>query len=537
MRTLRALSAYQVYEVRQLKTNHVVALQAHGAVIARTTATTDPFSQRNESCRVDSGYMTAQLPAAIGSSPPPQLGAGRSRFAAQHRRRLLRADLLTVVAWASVAAAVALWLSDGGLAAAGTPSGAVTAAGVVAGLVGMDLVLLMLLLAARIPLVDRTVGHDRALEFHRKLGKPALYLLLAHGVLIAAGYGLAEGLDPVSESVALWVLVPDMWLAYLSMMLFIAAVVMSLVAIRRRFAYEFWYAIHLLTYAAVGMAIPHQFSVGGLFAEGTWQRWYWAGLCSTTGLALLCFRVALPLVATYRHQLRVVRVEAVAPGVVNIVMKGRALDKLSGAGGRFFIWRFLAPGMWWHPHPFSLSAEPMVHAIDGIGTLRITVRNLGSGSAQLIRLRAGTRVAVAGPYGLFGTAARTRDKVVLIGAGIGITPLRALLEATPFAPGQATVLLRGHSEQELYLSREILSLCRVRGARLFYLTGPRADGQFSWLTDDAYRSGHTLTSYVPDAAEADIYICGPARWTANVVAAAGLAGVPAGQIHHERFDW
>ncbi|MFD0758450.1 hypothetical protein [Arthrobacter ulcerisalmonis] len=95
--------------------------------------------------------MTAQLPAAIGSSPPPQHGAGRSRFAAQHRRRLLRADLLTVVAWASVAAAVALWLSDGALAAAGTPSGAVTAAGVVAGLVGMDLVLLMLLLAARTP--------------------------------------------------------------------------------------------------------------------------------------------------------------------------------------------------------------------------------------------------------------------------------------------------------------------------------------------------------------------------------------------------
>ncbi|MFD0758452.1 hypothetical protein [Arthrobacter ulcerisalmonis] len=178
----------------------------------------------------------------------------------------------------------------------------------------------------------------------------------------------------------------------------------------------------MITYAAVGMAIPHQFSVGGLFAEGTWQHGYWAGLCSTTGLALLCFRVALPLVATYRHQLRVVRVEAVAPGVVSIVMKGRALDKLSGAGGRFFIWRFLAPGMWWHPHPFSLSAEPVVHATDGIGTLRITVRNLGSGSAQLIRLHAGTRVAVAGPYGLFGTAARTRDKVVLIGAGIGITP-------------------------------------------------------------------------------------------------------------------
>ena len=108
-------------------------------------------------------------------------------FPAQSRRRLLRADLLTVIAWASVAGAVALWLADGGASEFSSPAGSFTAAGIVAGLAGMDLVLLMLLLAARIPIIDAAVGHDRALEFHRKLGKPALYLLLAHGVLVAVG--------------------------------------------------------------------------------------------------------------------------------------------------------------------------------------------------------------------------------------------------------------------------------------------------------------------------------------------------------------
>ena len=117
-----------------------------------------------------------------------------------------------------------------------------------------------------------------------------MYLLLAHGILIAVGYGMAEGLDPVSEAVALWVLVPDMWLAFVSMALFIAVVVTSLVAVRRRFPYEFWYVVHLLTYAAVLTAIPHQFSVGGLFAEGTWQRWYWLAICIATGAALLHYR-------------------------------------------------------------------------------------------------------------------------------------------------------------------------------------------------------------------------------------------------------
>jgi predicted ferric reductase len=468
--------------------------------------------------------------------PAPVRDSGR--FAGQHRRRLLRSDALTVTAWSSIAASIALWLADGGLTAASSPAAAVTVLGIVAGLTGMDLVLLMLLLAARIPFIDGAVGHDRALEFHRKLGKPSLYLLLAHGLLIAVGYGMAEGLDPVSEAVALWVLVPDMWLAFISLALFIAVVVTSLVAVRRRFPYEFWYAVHLLTYAAVLTSLPHQFSVGGLFAVGTWQRWYWLTICIATGAALLYYRVIQPVRATFRHQLTIERVTAVAPGVVNIEMSGLQLASLAGNGGRFFIWRFLAPGLWWHPHPFSLSAEPARVGSDGHGRVRITVRDLGRGSAQLLRLRRGTRVAVEGPYGLFSSAARSRDRVVMIGAGIGITPLRALLETTPFAPGEATVLLRGHSTQELYLGEEILELCRRRGATLFHLTGGRDPGAAdSWLPAADHQAGYSLADYVPDITSADVYVCGPSQWAGNVLNAARAAGVNEDQLHHERFDW
>ena len=463
--------------------------------------------------------------------------AGGNHFRGQHRRRLIKADLLTVIAWASVAGAVALWLADGGAAGFSNVAGAFTAAGIVAGLAGMDLVLLMLLLAARLPVIDSAVGHDRALEFHRKLGKPSLYLLLAHGLLVATGYGLAEGLNPISESVALWVNVPDMWLAFVSTALFIAVVVTSLVAVRRRFPYEFWYAVHLLTYAAVLTSLPHQFSVGGLFAEGTWQRWYWLAVCIATGAALLHYRVLEPIVATVRHQLRVSRVVAAGHGVVSIEMTGRHLDELAGSGGRFFIWRFLAPGQWWHPHPFSLSAEPLQLDADGGGRLRITVRNLGRGSASLARLRPGTRVAVEGPYGLFSTAARSRKHVVMIGAGIGITPIRALLESTPFAPGDATVILRGHSRSGLYLGDEILELCKQRGATLFHLTGRRPRGIETCLPETEARAGYRLASYAPRLGDADVYVCGPAEWARNVLDDAHRAGVREEQLHYERFDW
>jgi ferredoxin-NADP reductase len=175
---------------------------------------------------------------------------------------------------------------------------------------------------------------------------------------------------------------------------------------------------------------------------------------------------------------------------------------------------------------------------DGRGLLRITVRNLGRGTAQLAALRPGTKVAVEGPYGLFSSAARSRDRVVMIGAGIGITPLRALLERTPFASGQATVLLRGHSDRELYLGDEILELCRRRGATLFHLTGPRDPGApGSWLPAAGHQAGYALTDYAPDIAEADVYVCGPTAWAGNVLSAARSAGVREDQLHYERFDW
>lgn len=458
----------------------------------------------------------------------------RATVHVDHRRRYARrariADLIVVAFWASGAAAIALFLASGGAGQFTSVGEAITSLGIVTGLVGTDYVLVMLVLAARIPLIDRTIGHDRAMAVHRKLGKPALYLLLAHGVLLLVGYGISSGIDPIAEIGSMLAL-PDLTLAFIALGLLITVVVTSLVAVKRKFSYEGWHLVHLLSYVAVAFALPHQFSNGGVLAEGTAQRVYWIALTVLAFGSILTFRFIEPVVVSLRHRIRVAGVVPVAPGVVSIHLSGRGLRALDARGGQFFQWRFWTGSTWWHSHPISLSAMPTD------SSARITVRDLGAGSAAISAVPTGTVVSIEGPYGLFSDAARTAPKLAIMAAGIGVTPVRAMLEHASFAPGEATVLLRAGNEDETYLWDEVRAIAQAKGADCYVMVGERARRGATWMTQRDRERGVSLTSIFPDLLDSDLYVCGPSGWLDAVEADVKRAGLPSHQLHSERFDW
>jgi Ferric reductase like transmembrane component/FAD-binding domain len=215
---------------------------------------------------------------------------------------------------------------------------------------------------------------------------------------------------------------PGMITATIGTALLFAVVATSIVIVRRRLPYEWWYTVHLLAYAGVALGWFHQIPTGNELVLSTVASDYWRGLYVATIAALVVFRVLLPAAAALRHGLRVAGVVTEGPGVVSLRIEGRRLDRLQARAGQFFIWRFLAPGLWWSAHPFSLSQLP-----DG-RSLRITVKALGDHSLRLAEVPVGTRVVAEGPFGVFTSAVRRRAKVLLIAGGIGITPVRALVE-------------------------------------------------------------------------------------------------------------
>jgi len=462
-------------------------------------------------------------------APAPSLQVAAKSRRRDHRRRSAAVDGLSILVWVSGALAVALYLASPGAHILGSVSSVVTALGIVAGLLATDLVLVMIVLAARVPLVDRVFGTDRAIAVHRSLGKPVLYLILVHGLLITIGYGLADSKNPVGETISLFTTLDDMPLAYLSLALFIAVVVTSLVAVRRRMPYEAWHVIHLLSYIAVAVALPHQLSVGSVLASGTWQRVYWIALYVVALGAIAVFRFAMPAVVTFRHRIRVIDVEQIAPGVVSIHLAGQDLTRLGVRGGQYGVWRFWTANTWWHAHPVSFSSVPDENRA------RITVRDLGAGSRRLSRIRPGAFVSLEGPYGLFTAKARTAPYLALIASGIGITPIRSLLEDSPLRAHEATILLRGSDPDQRYLWNEVAGIARATKSDVFAMIGPRASHGDAWQSAEDWNRGVTLESTFPHLLQSDIYVCGPQAWTDLVVRDARLAGVPEHQIHQERF--
>jgi ferredoxin-NADP reductase len=175
----------------------------------------------------------------------------------------------------------------------------------------------------------------------------------------------------------------------------------------------------------------------------------------------------------------------------------------------------------WSAHPFSLSAAP-----DG-KSLRVTVKALGDHSARLGGVRPGTRVLAEGPFGVFTEVAhRGREKVLLIAGGIGITPIRSMVERMR---GDVVVVYRALTDDDLIFRRELDALAARSGLVVHYVVGDHR-GEAARLLSPEH-----LRELVPDAADRDVFLCGPAAMTDGIGRSLRAAGVSRRRLHVERF--
>jgi predicted ferric reductase len=486
-----------------------------------------------------SGSTQASLGARVGVVAPYREGihlasaapefAVRSSAASRRSVRVprswgLRSTDLCLIALAIAVLIVGMWVRHGQLANLTNGGAALSAFGQLTALLGTYAALVQVVLMSRSPWVDQLYGIDRIAGWHRWLGFATVYLICAHVIFTTAGYAVSNGQSFLSETTTFLRTYPFVLIAYIATALFILVAVVSVRAARRRLSHETWHFIHLYIYLAIVLSFPHQLAVGTDFERDPVAVGFWVALYVVAGLLVFAFRVVIPTRMALRHKLHISVITEEVPGVISIYITGRDLNELPMRAGQFFKFRFLTRGLWWRVHPFSLSAAPNGQYI------RITVKAVGDFTAAMRQLTPGTRVVVEGPYGIFTSIRRRLPRVVLIAGGIGITPLRALLEELPQRKNAIILIYRARSWEDVVFQPELDQLMKDRGGVIHYIVGRR--GHEVPLEPLASR---VLRVLVPDIHDRDVFICGPPDMLQGVGASLRDLGVPARQIHRERF--
>jgi predicted ferric reductase len=399
------------------------------------------------------------------------------------------------------------------------PGGIMRAIGTLTALGGTYLTLMMLILIARLPWLEREVGHDKLVALHRKVAPYTVSLISVHVLATTISYAQAAETGPISEAWELITTTGWMMPAFASWVMMVFLAIISYRKIRMRMKYETWWVTHLYFYLAVALSFGHQVTMGSMFVLNPTQRYFWTGLYIFVAAVVIIDRVLRPIWISERHALRVAAVQDEGNGVTTVYVTGTDMDLLRGRGGQFFQWRFLTRHMWWQAHPYSLSASPNAN------WLRITVKGLGDHSKAMAELHPGTRVWAEGPYGVFHAAARHTNRIVAVAAGIGITPIRAMLDDIP-TDVDVTVIYRVPEITSAALAAEIGSVIAEHGWKGIPLEGP---------PDQHVMSAELLAWAAPDVADSDLYVCGPPGFMDATIAAARTLGVPPHFIHHEKF--
>lgn len=188
---------------------------------------------------------------------------------------------------------------------------------------------------------------------------------------------------------------------------------------------------------------------------------------------------------------------------------------------------------------YSVSALPAGH-------LRISVKREPGGFSEWLHLNAGKgdRLRVLGPRGSFVWTGHTTAPLVLISAGVGITPMMAMLQAATTnngsrcVPESITFVHGARRSADHAFAEQTREIARNHPSvrRHIRFSAPGREDVLGLTHDSEGRIDQPLLAgLLGGLVDARIYICGPASFIVDVTSWVGALGLPGGEIFTEIF--
>lgn len=419
-----------------------------------------------------------------------------------------------------------IWYSTSVDLALSGSSGALIAFGRLSGLIAAGSALLQFMLMGRIGWIEGGFGLDNIAKLHRKNGYVVIISIYIHILLVTFGYALGSMVGFISQYVTFFNTFEDVSKATIAAGLFTAVVGTSIYIVRKNLKFERWYIVHLLVYAAIILAFSHQLAVGGSFTANPVYSKIWTGLYLFVAANVIYYRFLSIVINYLRFGFRIERVEAETNGITSVYISGKNLKKFDAKAGQFIMIRILARKYCLQEHPFSLSK------VTTNEHMRITVKDSGDYTAMIQSLKPGSRVMVAGPFGAFTRAKASNAKRLYLAGGIGVTPLRSLIEEGIKSDDDAILVWSNKASVDEIYQTELPSFEASSKLRIirFFSREKKSGFQSGRMTADI------ISQLIPDVKERSIYICGPGKFIVELEKDLLQSGIASGQIHTEKFS-
>lgn len=235
--------------------------------------------------------------------------------------------------------------------------------------------------------------------------------------------------------------------------------------------------------------------------------------------------------------LRVARVERESAGVTSLTLESEDGSALPPAlPGQFLVLR-LQPAA---NMPVILRNYSMSGA-SGAGTYRVSVKQEANGKGSIFlstQVKRGDVLEVSAPRGTF-TLRPGEEPVVLLSAGIGATPVLAMLHSLAANRSAREVwwLYGARNAAEHPFAREVLDLAASlpHFRRFVAYSRPAPEDRLGEDYDAPGRLSLTVLQQLGVPSQADFYLCGPPAFLRSFAQDLTNWGVASGRLHQEVF--
>ncbi len=392
-----------------------------------------------------------------------------------------------------------------------------TSFGQIAGLVGMAMFSVNLILSSRLKILDKFFyGLNEAYKRHHIIGAIAFILLLFHPLFLVVKYIRFSLRDA-----AMFFLPSENWARNYGIAALFLFIILMVLTFFIRLKYHKWKFSHKFTVAVFVFAVLHIFYATSDVSRDGVLRFYILNLAGI-GLVAGFWRAFASRYVNENYEYEIKNINIYGGNVFRIEMapKGRTMKY---APGQFIFINFENKKVGGEIHPFSISS-----AVDASG-LEIVVKSLGDYTAELGNLKAGDIAYIEGPFGKFSYKEAENKKQIWIAGGIGITPFLSMARSLKPAECYNIHLYYCTKNREEAVFLDELQAIASKNEKFEVV---------NWCSNENGRiSAQNISELSGGLLDKDIFICGPVPFMESLNSQFLNMGVMKDRIHWEKFNF